>query len=228
MYQTLSKQKNTQKTLNLIVPQVFSLERLCDDLCDVGYSYVKNFLNLDLSEGLLHNIYALYNNDNLYKAKIGQGNNQHIALTIRNNKIYWIEGDNQHEHEFLTVLEKIRLELNRQLFLGLSESEAHYALYEKGGFYGRHLDNFAGKKDRVISLVIYLNKNWQISDGGLLQLYRNPEATEICATLIPDYNHAVFFLSEQIPHEVTVALKDRLSIACWFRCRHMDNNSLIV
>lgn len=195
------------------------LDDIADDLYKNGYACVKNFLDDALLNGLLDTLKTINNNNNLHQAHIGRGRKHTLSAKIRNDKTHWVDGRNIYEHQFLDHLNTIRLGLNKNLMLGLFDVEAHYAVYEQGGFYRRHLDSFQGKKNRIISLVVYLNKNWQFSDGGLLNLYRNQHVKDACATIIPEYNQAVFFLSEQIPHEVTLSHKTRLSIACWFRCR---------
>lgn len=207
------------ETLTILTPKIFSFESVCDDLYRYGYACVKNFLNDDILQGLLHTIKTAQENHDLQKAKIGRGGLHHLSSDIRRDKTYWIDCNTPYERQFMGYLYDIRIELNKKLTLGLFDIEAHYALYEQGGFYHRHLDSFKGDKNRIISLVVYLNKNWQIADGGLLQLYRDSQADYPFASVIPEYNHAVFFLSEDIPHAVTLSHKNRFSIACWFRCR---------
>lgn len=117
---------------------------------------------------------------------------------------------------FLTLMGAIRQALNRELFLGLFEFEGHFAHYPPGGFYKRHRDSFHGAANRVVSMVTYLNSDWRPGDGGELVLYGEDEVTEI-ATIEPRAGTLVLFLSEEIPHEVRPASRDRNSIAGWFR-----------
>ncbi|MFW5816629.1 MAG: 2OG-Fe(II) oxygenase [Wenzhouxiangella sp.] len=106
--------------------------------------------------------------------------------------------------------------LNRRLFLGLFEFEAHYAHYPAGAFYRRHVDSFQGAANRVVSLVAYLNADWRDDDGGELVLYEAAGRTRL-ATLAPRAGRVVLFMSEELPHEVLPARRERLSIAGWFR-----------
>ncbi len=210
------------KIPSILEPKPFSLDGIADDLYKNGYACVKNFSDDTLLRGLLDTIKTIDTDDNLQKAHIGRGREHRLSTEIRNDKTHWIDGKNDYEHQFLDYLNTIRLALNKNLMLGLFDVEAHYAVYEQGGFYRRHLDSFQDKKNRIVSLVVYLNKNWQISDGGLLNLYHSQQEEYSFASIIPEYNHAVFFLSEQIPHAVTLSHKTRLSIACWFRCRELS------
>src|SRR5690554_1726629 len=66
---------------------------------------------------------------------------------------------------------RLRLILNRTLLLGLDNYETHYALYPPGAGYSRHLDRFKDNPLRTVSVVLYLNSQWQPGDGGELRLH---------------------------------------------------------
>ncbi len=84
--------------------------------------------------------------------------------------------------------------------------------------YARHSDVLIGRRNRVLSTVLYLNENWQFSDGGELVLFA-PEGDAIIATVNPTFGKMIIFLSELFPHAVLAARKQRRSIAGWFRVR---------
>ena len=76
---------------------------------------------------------------------------------------------------YLAIMDDLRQTLNREYFLGLAEYEAHYACYEPGSFYRRHVDRHGadveggGSGQRVISTVCYLNEpGWPADAGGEL------------------------------------------------------------
>lgn len=160
--------------------------------------------------------------DALSRAAIGRGDAHQLEPDIRRDKTEWIEGKTLAQTQLMECLEAVRLELNARLMLGLWRVEAHYAAYEEGAFYSRHSDSFAGAKNRLLSLVIYLNPDWQVEQGGLLQLFENDAAVEPYMCVAPEYGHAVIFLSEEVPHEVTPAQRKRYSIAAWFHCQQTD------
>ena len=118
--------------------------------------------------------------------------------------------------EFLDLAEQIRLALNRRLFLALFEFEAHVALYPPGAFYRRHFDSFRGAANRMVSLVVYLNRDWGDHDGGDLVLYR-PGTGDEMARIAPRAGTLLLFMSEEIEHEVLPTSRDRASVAGWFR-----------
>ena len=61
-------------------------------------------------------------------------------------------------------METLRMEINRKLYLGLTSLESHYARFDKGGFYQKHLDAFSGANNRKVSLVLFLNEFWKVAD----------------------------------------------------------------
>lgn len=103
--------------------------------------------------------------------------------------------------------------------LGLFEMEVCFAVYPPGGFYDRHLDSFAGARNRVVSLVAYLNEDWDAAKGGALAIW--PEGAEPAdapaARIIPEPGGVVLMLSEAIPHAVEVTNEKRLGLAGWWR-----------
>ena len=151
--------------------------------------------------------------DNFHAAAVGRGINQQRNRFVRRDLIHWMD-----EHDPALALwrawtESLRVHLNRRLFLGLFSFESHLAHYRPGDFYRTHVDAFRGEANRVISLVCYLNEGWTAGDGGELVLY-----TELGpVTVQPTYRTVVLFLSEEIPHEVKPAHRDRYSVTGWFR-----------
>jgi len=101
------------------------------------------------------------------------------------------------------------------LYLGLSYYESHFAIYDEGDFYEKHLDTFKNFKNRVVTTVYYLNENWDEKDGGELVVY--DEEDRLITKLPPFANTLVVFMSDRFPHEVLPAKKKRFSIAGWFR-----------
>jgi SM-20-related protein len=113
----------------------------------------------------------------------------------------------------LALLEKMRRNLNRSLFLGLYELEQHYAFYPAGAGYARHVDQPRGRRARRLSSIVYLNEDWRESDGGVLRCLTDcGEFREI----EPVGARLVLFLSEGREHEVLRTSRQRLSIAGWF------------
>lgn len=148
--------------------------------------------------------------------RAGTGQDAGVQNAIRRDEIHWIERENSSPMAQKKIWEKIdslRQAFNRTLFLGLGEFEGHYASYPVGGFYQRHLDCFHEDDSRTVSLIIYLNKDWQPADGGQLRIYGKDSSHDID----PKGGTLVCFLSRESEHEVLESHAERNSFSGWFR-----------
>ena len=190
-------------------------EAIAQQLTTQGYSIQPQALPPGLAEALAlqaHNPARAAFSD----AAIGRGEQQLHNRAIRSDQILWIDGDTVVGQKWLDWASELQQYLNRRLFLGLFSFESHFAHYPPGSFYQRHMDAFRGQSNRVLTLVTYLNHDWQAEHGGALKLYRDEQDQQgIC--VLPQLGTLVVFLSEEFPHEVLAAQRDRYSIAGWFR-----------
>lgn len=154
------------------------------------------------------------------KAGIGRGAKRTIRHEIRGDHVLWLEDWTAPPvQQFVsTELEELRLAFNAAGYLGLHEFEGHFAVYPPGTGYARHLDRFRDDDARIVSLVLYLNQDWQAADGGELLLYPG-DGTQQPITVSPAGGTLVGFLSAEVPHEVLPSRRDRLSLTGWFRRR---------
>jgi SM-20-related protein len=197
------------------------LDQIADALANTGYIVLTEFLPLKLANALL--IDARENKLlDFKKAAIGRVQQQQLNASIRSDSIHWLGGSNTAQQAYIDLMEQLRIELNRRLYLGLFDYECHYSHYAPGDFYQRHVDAFKGKSNRVLSMVYYLNPSWVEEDAGELLMFRDEQSSP-CLIVPPIFNNAVFFLSEQFPHEVNVSKSDRYSIAGWFRLNSSNN-----
>jgi SM-20-related protein len=134
-----------------------------------------------------------------------------VNLHKRRDKILWLNEDAAIQSEYLVFMSGLQAYLNRTLFLGLNYYESHFAIYEEGDFYEKHLDAFKKFNHRVLTTVYYLNN---INDGGELVMYKEEKVLEC---IEPKEDRLVVFLSNKFPHEVLKTKKKRYSIAGWFR-----------
>ncbi|GHF89615.1 2OG-Fe(II) oxygenase [Thalassotalea marina] len=198
--------------------------KIADDLRQQGYSINQHSIPFDLAQSL-----ALYaqqmSNKQFHKAGIGRESNFTQNKAVRGDEICWISGESFVGQQWLDWCGNLQRYLNQQLFLGLFSFESHFAHYPPGAFYHKHLDAFKGEKNRVLSLVLYLNEDWLASDGGELVLYPEESSDNTNATsVLPMLGTSVIFLSEEFPHEVLPATRDRFSIAGWFRINTSHEN----
>ncbi|EGR0246760.1 2OG-Fe(II) oxygenase [Vibrio parahaemolyticus] len=196
------------------------MNKLIDALATDGYYIWDDFL----SEGEVTQLRDCIP-DNWKKARIGRNDDVTRMESIRSDKIQWLKpAMGQPIANYLSKMEEIRQEVNRHFFLGLFEYEAHFAKYEKGDFYQKHLDCFKGNENRRLTTVFYMNESWSEEDAGELVVY-DLNDKEI-ATIPPHGGRLLVFLSEQFPHEVLPTNAERFSIAGWFRINGVRDNLL--
>ena len=153
------------------------------------------------------------------RAGVGRDGGHALKDAVRTDEVCWIDEGTALGQAWLCWIAALQLFLNRRLFLGLLSFESHFAHYTPGNFYKKHRDAFKGDANRVLSLILYLNPRWQAADGGELLLQVGDAAGDtLCVP--PACGTLVIFLSEDFPHEVLTAHKDRYSIAGWFRARN--------
>jgi len=194
-------------------------EKFAKELIENGFCVDTGSLGELLAEQLYMQANHI-NEDDFDSAGIGRRDDYDIVKTIRSDEIVWISGATTAEKHWLAWIENLRVYLNKRLYLGLFSFESHFAKYQKGAFYRRHLDAFHGEANRILSVVVYLNKGWQSDDGGEMVLYRNEEDT-IGIKVAPTFGTVAVFLSEQFPHEVLPTHRERHSIAGWFRVNNL-------
>jgi SM-20-related protein len=189
--------------------------RISSDLIEKGYSANINALPLKLANQLYLHVSTMA--DESYEdAAIGRDQQHLHNVLVRSQKQSWIScGGSNASTSWLKWAGELQSYLNEHLFLGLLSFESHYAHYSIGDFYKRHYDAFKGQSGRRLSIVVYLNRDWLSSDGGELVLYQE-EGDIIGLKVIPSFATVVVFLSEQHPHEVLPAHRDRYSIAGWY------------
>jgi SM-20-related protein len=158
-------------------------------------------------------------------AGIGRGDEYLKNEFVRTDEICWITGDSKAGRQWLDWTANLQRFLNRRLFLGLFSFESHFAHYAPGDYYKRHYDAFRGEANRILSVVVYLNPNWTKSDEGELVLYQNNRDKD-GIKVVPLLGTVVAFLSEDFPHEVLPANRDRYSIAGWFRVNTSLSNKV--
>ncbi len=155
----------------------------------------------------------------LAAAGVGRKDDFTIDRQVRRTRITWFDGNTEAQRDFLSWAEALRADLNRALMLGLFEFEVCFAVYPPGGFYDRHLDSFAGARNRVVSLVAYLTEDWTEAKGGALAIWPEGAGDDVAPAtrIIPEAGGVVLMLSEDIPHAVETTREKRLGLAGWWR-----------
>jgi SM-20-related protein len=214
-------------------PPPGNMDAMLDALASQGWYEWPQALSPKLCQQLLQESEAYARADKLAPAGIGRGKIHQRNGEIRRDKIRWLDGQSLAQTQFLQQMTQMKDTLNQAFFLGLFEYEAHFARYEQGDFYKKHLDSFKGRANRMVTTVVYLNPHWQADWGGELVVWpRVSDLTDAaneppaCSTtdqplarIWPEMGKMVVFLSEEFPHEVLPTQQPRVSIAGWFRCK---------
>lgn len=193
-------------------------ELLIHDLCNHGFHVNDGLLALEQCQQLRTLAEALYEQGHFRSAKIGRHIEEQQNELIRADKILWLENNETQPQLqfFLTQIQQLTQHLNQELFLGLNEFETHFANYQPGTYYKKHIDQFALQKTRKISFVYYLNQGWREEYGGALRLYNQEE--QLIQEVLPQENRFICFNSE-LPHEVLLTHQPRYSITGWMKTR---------
>jgi len=121
-------------------------------------------------------------------------------------------------------------------------TELTYLLYPQGGHYQRHLDvpmreggwvrrgrsaddggSLSGLRTRrVISFILYLNRGWNVEDGGALRLFPAGERGEGLETVhtqdvTPEGGTLVLLMSSDVEHRVRLTRRARQCVVGWFK-----------
>lgn len=197
--------------------EILQFEGLIQGLIDNQYGCCNDFLLPSTMSGLRSNMTMLNAAGDMKDAGIGNKTDFQKDKLIRSDKVNWIEEDsiNTHETVYLKKIWRFIDHLNESCFTSIKTFESHYANFDKGSFYKRHLDQFKNEKGRKFSVVLYLNQDWKAMDDGMLSLYPVDQAQK---NISPLAGRMVFFRSDEMEHEVHASTtRERSSIAGWLK-----------
>jgi len=174
---------------------------------------IDNFISKDIYQ-LIQSFFSkhLIAND-FSKAGIGALSEYQIATKIRGDFVYWLDRKRDVElAEFFLLIDHIIKKLNELCYLSLSGYEFHLAHYPAGSFYKRHVDQFRNRNNRIITMIVYMNDDWQQGDGGELKIFRE-KGQDILVE--PIGGRGILFKSAVLEHEVVRTNKSRMSLTGW-------------
>lgn len=186
---------------------------------------VDNFISDKMYRNIQTYFDALLEQREFSKAAIGSAEKRQVESSIRGDFIYWLDPEKDREmSDFFALADEVMLNIRQQLFLSLSDYEFHFALYPPETKYEKHVDQFRGQDNRVISLLIYLNEDWETGDGGELKIYQQEDNDLIVEPLA---RRLLMFKSDTVEHEVLQTNTHRRSLTGWLLHRPAAINSLI-
>ncbi len=161
--------------------------------------------------------------DKLVRAGVGAGHETQVRSEIRSDSIIWLDRSDPTPivETWLNGMNDLNEHFRRYLFLSVWSYEGHLAHYPGGGFYKAHLDRHSQTQARQLSIITYLNNDWEESDGGQLRLYTDQElgVKGPFIDVLPKAGTVVIFRSGDFWHEVLPSKRDRMSLTGWLRGR---------
>lgn len=190
-------------------------ETIIQSYVDTKLGVDEQFIDKTLAKNLSVRLLTLFETNLMIGAGTGDTANKQVDQLIRNDKIFWLDRSHNDESEnaFLDHIDQFVTYLNSSCYTGITGYEFHFVLYEKGSFYKKHFDRFKNNGDRAFSVIIYLNPDWVLNDGGELCIHQNNTQQYIS----PENCKGVFFKSDELEHEVLVTNVPRLSITGWLK-----------
>lgn len=221
-----SKIRINQGNLHLSLNQD-SFQKLLLDLTKDDFAFSDTLIDQDFCKALSQTSDLLNYQGHFKNAKTGGPANLSENHSIRGDKIFWLEPEMENPicRQFLELLKQMQTQLNQELFLGLKEVECHFARYEAGLGYDRHMDRQLnshmnpqnGSSKRILTFILYLNEGWLPHHSGELVVFQPDNQNEICYKVEPKIGRFVLFLSEIWPHQVLASTTLRKSLTGWFR-----------
>lgn len=198
-------------SLNPIAP--FSVQEFCAKMSSQFFWVKDNVISSEQLKQIYELAKSRLSNNQFRPAAIGKGGNRQFVERIRSDQISWI--DDWNEEALLPVklvLEAINEVARKNLYLPIKRFESHFAFYEVGASYAKHVDRHHSHPSRVLSSVLYLG-NWCDESGGELVIY-DENARGIKIEPVP--GRLVIFDS-RLEHEVKPTKAERWSLTSWFR-----------
>jgi SM-20-related protein len=146
-------------------------------------------------------------------AGIGALDQNAIHREVRGDLTHWLDRDRDVSLEtFWGLVDETMRMFNRYCYLSISGYEFHFAMYPPGGHYDTHVDQFQGRNNRIISVIIYLNEGWIKGDGGELEIFRKDGSSLLVE---PIADRCVMFKSAEVSHGVLESHINRCSLTGW-------------
>lgn len=195
-----------------------ALAQAAQGLQATGFAVLPAALPPALIDALNNEQQQLFAAGHARPAAVGHGATRALRPVTRGDQIVWLEPATltPTQAAYWRAIDALRHHLNRELFLGLNDFEAHFARYPAGAGYARHRDTFRDDDKRRVSCTLYLNPDWQPPDGGCLRLY---PAAAAPVDVLPVAGTMAVFLASDLEHEVLPARRARHSLTGWLKTR---------
>ncbi len=198
---------------------LLQLPRLLDDLSDHGWAQVPNAVSTLACQALVVKLLERFSSGAFTQALIGRNKKQSENQSIRSDTIHWLENSdpNPSIKFWMKEVADLAIALNESFFLSINSYESHFACYEPGTSYQKHVDRFRDDPGRLLSIILFLNEDWLDGDDGELLIYDPLHPQQVIAEIRPEMGTLVVFQSDRILHEVRKTNRRRLSLTGWLK-----------
>jgi SM-20-related protein len=195
-------------------------ESIANGLAENGFASVDQFLSQEEVNNILRLKEFTGVRSEFKKAGIGKDHSGQINESIRGDQIHWLDKSSSEPATIVYIdkIESLIKHVNESLFLSVKDFEMHFTIYPAGSFYKRHLDKFKRDDHRKLSVICYLNNDWNEEQGGQLRLHLPGKPLDVW----PTSGRLVCFRSDKIEHEVLPTARERLSITGWLLDQFID------
>ncbi|MEZ4647905.1 MAG: 2OG-Fe(II) oxygenase [Candidatus Eisenbacteria bacterium] len=198
------------------VPTQVSAEVIGHRILEEGIAVWDGVLPISVLEGLREDALRELEEGNYRPARVGKGVRRRRMTEVRTDRIRWLERSTATDAQiaYWTMIDHLRTGLSSFFRVHLERMEAHFAVYPEGAFYARHYDQFRGVGNRIFSVILYLNPEWEPGHGGELRVHP-PEGAPV--DYAPLHGRLIVFRSDEVLHEVLVSQRQRVSVTGWMR-----------
>ena len=193
---------------------------IIEALANQKYFVSDTLISVDLAMALKEEAVVAFREGDFQRAAVGRVLTKRLDTKVRSDATLWWRDSpsSKAKLEYLAVMDELMALLNPCLYLGMRSFEGHFARYDIGAFYKKHIDQHRGVGLRRLSTVLYLS-DFESGDGGELVLYDPNDQETVIASITPRFARLALFISEDFPHEVMPVQKPRLSVTGWLRAQ---------
>lgn len=193
------------------------IDKILQDLEREGIASVSSLLD-DKSLDSIHHFFESKKSE-FTPARVGGKENTKRVDGLRGDYSFWLDPLNPPDSlvPLFNFLNDLKTQLNTRFYLGLKDYECHLAYYPEGTYYRKHLDQFERDSSRKLTFIFYLSQSWLPENGGELVIYNKDGS--IKSTYLPLPGSFICFLSDEFPHEVKVAHRERRSFTGWMHSK---------
>lgn len=191
-----------------------------EKLGEQGYFIRDHFLARDTSRVVRRSVEQLVRKNTARFAGAGSARRHRRRPALCGDYITWLDRtDGGYPWDLVAErFEQLRVALNRMGYLGLRDHDVQIARYPgDGSGVDRHLDARRHGADRRITATVYLNPDWETTDGGQLRLY--PPASDDPVDIAPLAGRLVAFLGDEVEHAVRPTHTPRSALSARYRGR---------